>query len=227
MQYDGGPLHRVQLRESIQVRGNDDDDDDVDDVDYPQDGAYDDFREEFGTEGSEIDEMDVDDVAPSRVPNQHRQIRGVTSEGPLFPRLPITSRNIDDVEDDDNISVLTDGHLSKHSMRLRQRQRKPTPGIDIEYTNPKGSGSFIFEPLPLPILYGWMVKGTKEHVEDIHLSGVLFCDNEVHSKRAIEVLCEYTWICPTPSQDKTTETCPAIYVPGKCQLLSIVLRPYG
>lgn len=100
-------------------------------------------------------------------------------------------------------------------------EKEPTPkrqrslSIPIHYKSRFTTGMPIFEPQPLPIAYGWMVKGTAEHIEDLHLSGIPFCNREVHSKMKIEVLGEYTWIEVTPSQQESYERFPAIYVPGK------------
>ncbi|ROW01989.1 hypothetical protein VMCG_05502 [Cytospora schulzeri] len=202
----------VQIRESIEVEDGAEDVGDENEND--RDGASDYSSLEFEAAESDNDVMDVDDINPPRLPGQRRNIRRAPREAPMFPGLPIPSRNINDGEDDENLSVSTDGDLSTRSRRLRRRQRNLAPAMDIENTNPKSSGDFIFEPLPLPISYGWMVKGTKEHVEDLHLSGFMFCDREVHSKKTIEVLCEYTWIQATPSQERTGDMFPAIYVPG-------------
>lgn len=93
-------------------------------------------------------------------------------------------------------------------------KRQRSLSIPIHYTSQFTTGQPIFEPQPLPIAYGWMVKGTAEHIEDLHLSGIPFCNKEVHSKTKIEVLGEYTWIDVTPSQLQSYERFPAIYVPG-------------
>lgn len=95
-------------------------------------------------------------------------------------------------------------------------KRQRSLSIPIHYKSRFITGMPIFEPQPLPIAYGWMVKGTAEHIEDLHLSGIPFCHREVHSKMKIEVLGEYTWIEVTPSQQESYERFPAIYVPGKC-----------
>lgn len=95
-------------------------------------------------------------------------------------------------------------------------KRQRSLSIPIHYKSRFTTGMPIFEPQPLPIAYGWMVKGTAEHIEDLHLSGIPFCHREVHSKMKIEVLGEYTWIEVTPSQQESYERFPAIYVPGKC-----------
>ncbi|KAL2273759.1 hypothetical protein FJTKL_04082 [Diaporthe vaccinii] len=102
-------------------------------------------------------------------------------------------------------------------------KKEPTPkrqrslSIPIHYKSRFTTGMPIFEPQPLPIAYGWMVKGTAEHIEDLHLSGIPFCNSEVHSKMKIEVLGEYTWIEVTPSQQQSYERFPAIYVPGNAR----------
>lgn len=188
---------------------------------YIRAGAHGDPHEELEDGRLQTDEMNqhVDDITLPRLPGQmqNRQSCSAPMEAPLLPRLPFSSRNIDDPKDEDIISVLTSGPRSRHGRKLAERPGGLAPGVDSEYTRPESSEfeKFISEPLPLPIAYGWMVKGTKEHVEDLHLSGIMFCDREVDSKRTIKVLCEYTWIQPTPSQDKTGEIFPAIYVPGK------------
>lgn len=108
-----------------------------------------------------------------------------------------------------------------HPMEDADGEREPPPkkqrslSIPIHYKSRFTTGMPIFEPQPLPIAYGWMVKGTAEHIEDLHLSGIPFCNREVHSKMKIEVLGEYTWIEVTPSQQESYERFPAIYVPGK------------
>lgn len=93
-------------------------------------------------------------------------------------------------------------------------KRQRSLSIPIHYKSRFTTGQPIFEPQPLPIAYGWMVKGTAEHIEDLHLSGIPVCTREVHSKMKIEVLVEYTWIEVTPSQEESYERFPAIYVPG-------------
>lgn len=93
-------------------------------------------------------------------------------------------------------------------------KRQRSLSIPIHYKSRFNTGMPIFEPQPLPIAYGWMVKGTAEHIEDLHLSGIPVCTREVHSKTKIEMLGEYTWIEVTPSQEETYERFPAIYVPG-------------
>ena len=63
--------------------------------------------------------------------------------------------------------------------------------------------------IPRPLLEDFAAqtaeKGTAEHIEDLHLSGIPFCNKEVHSKTKIEVLGEYTWIEVTPSQEESYE----------------------
>lgn len=93
-------------------------------------------------------------------------------------------------------------------------KRQRSLSIPIHYKSRFTTGMPIFEPQPLPIAYGWMVRGTAQHVEDLHLSGIPVCNKEVHSKSKIEVLGEYTWIEVTPSQQESYERFPSIYVPG-------------
>lgn len=207
-------MRHAQIRDSIEVEGGDDEIEEEGSDDYVQDGISDDSDEEYEAGESEHSKTDVDEITPTRLPGYQRQIRSAPRGAPLFPKLAVSSRNMDDVEDDDSLSTFTVSHSSTSSMRMRRRQCIVTPGIDIEYTDPESLGKVISEPLSLPISYGWMVKGTKEHLEDIQLSGILFCDRSVHSKSTIEVLCEYTWIQATPSQEKTGDKFPAIYVPG-------------
>lgn len=107
--------------------------------------------------------------------------------------------------------IKQDGLDEKEPPPKRQRSLS----IPIHYKSRFTTGLPIFEPQPLPIAYGWMVKGTAEHIEDLHLSGIPFCNKEVHSKTKIEVLGEYTWIEVTPSQEESYERFPAIYVPGR------------
>lgn len=107
--------------------------------------------------------------------------------------------------------IIEDGLGEKEPPPKRQRSLS----IPIDYKPRFTTGMPIFEPQPLPIAYGWMVKGTAEHIEDLHLSGIPVCAKEVHSKTKIEVLGEYTWIEVTPSQQESYERFPAIYVPGK------------
>lgn len=94
-------------------------------------------------------------------------------------------------------------------------KRQRSLSIPIHYKSRFTTGQPIFEPQPLPIAYGWMVRGTAEHIEDLHLSGIPVCTREIHSKMKIEVLGEYTWIEITPSQEESYERFPAIYVPGQ------------
>ncbi|POS72871.1 hypothetical protein DHEL01_v208735 [Diaporthe helianthi] len=96
-------------------------------------------------------------------------------------------------------------------------KRQRSLSIPIYYKSPFSTGMLTLKPPPLPIAYGWMVRGTAEHVEDLHLTGVPFCSSKVHSKTKIEVLGEYTWIEVTPSQEETYERFPAIYVPGNAR----------
>ncbi|KUI54677.1 hypothetical protein VP1G_02095 [Cytospora mali] len=203
-QDNSSPLTNVQVRESIEF-------DNDDNGQYVGDGSSEDHNNVYEFEESEHEEMDVDRNTSTPRPGQHGQMRRTQNEALLFPRLPISSHNIDNVEEGSISSVPTEYEKVK---RLQRRQRKLTPGIDIDYTNPHSSDNFLYVVPPLSISYGWMVKGTKEHVEDIYISGSLFSDKEVRSKRKIEVLCEYTWIQTTPSQEKRGDIFPAIYVPG-------------
>lgn len=102
---------------------------------------------------------------------------------------------------------------SQSSVARPKRQRSLS--IPIHYTSRFTTGQPIYQPLPLSMAYGWMAKGVKDHVEDLHLSGIPVCDKKVESKKKIEVLGQYTWIKFTPSQDRTYEKYPAVYVPGK------------
>ncbi|KAI3392717.1 hypothetical protein diail_5274 [Diaporthe ilicicola] len=97
---------------------------------------------------------------------------------------------------------------------MRPSKRPRAVSIGIHYHPRSGTGRPILQPLPLPIAYGWMARGAEEHLEDLHLSGIPFCDNKVKSKRTIEVLGDYTWIKVTPSQEESYEKYPAVYVPG-------------
>ncbi|KUI70118.1 hypothetical protein VM1G_06283 [Cytospora mali] len=199
------PLTNVKVRESIEF-------DNDDNGQYIGDVSSEDHSNVSEVEESENEEMDVDGNTPTRRrPGQHEQMRRNQNQVLLFPRLPISSHKINNVEDEDSSSISIE---YKQGNRLQRHQRKLTPGIDIDYTNPNSSGSFFYVAPPLSISYGWMVKGTKEHIEDIYISGSLFSDKEVRSKRKIEVLCEYTWIQTTPSQEKRGDIFPAIYVPG-------------
>jgi hypothetical protein len=125
------------------------------------------------------------------------------------------------------VDVNTGNALSNNEPRPK-RQRSLS--IPIHYHSRFTTGMPIFEPQPLPIAYGWTVRGTAEHIEDLHLSGIPFCNKEVHSKTKIEVLGEYTWIEVTPSQEESYERFPAIYVPGTCSLLQhsrFIILPDG
>lgn len=93
-------------------------------------------------------------------------------------------------------------------------KRARSMSIPIYHPSPFSTGMLTFQPPPLPISYGWMVRGTAEHIQDLHLSGIPVCSKEVRSKTKIDVLGEYTWIEETPSQKETYERFPAIYVPG-------------
>ena len=148
-----------------------------------------DGEELIGENGDGImsdDEYDSNSIAPAM------------SFAPVYP-----------FRDDDDV-IAENGFGEKEPRPRRQRSLS----IPIHYTPRITTGQPIFEPQPLPIAYGWMVKGTAEHIEDLHLSGIPFCNKEVHSKTKIEVLGEYTWIEVTPSQLESYERFPAIYVPG-------------
>lgn len=70
------------------------------------------------------------------------------------------------------------------------------------------------EPSHLSITDSWMFKGVKAHVGDLHLCDIVSIDEKVVSRSRIEVMCEYTWIDTTPSQERLGKTFPAVYVPG-------------
>ncbi|KAJ0114996.1 geranylgeranyl pyrophosphate synthetase [Diaporthe amygdali] len=128
----------------------------------------------------------------------------------------------DDYDMDESIEVGIYGGFSPRvhggdtieNDREERPKRQRSLSIPIHYESLFTTGKPIFEPEPLSIAYGWMAKGTSEHIEDLHLSGIPFCHREVRSKIRIEMLGEYTWIEVTPSQEETYEKYPAIYVPG-------------
>lgn len=213
-QDDSSPMPDPRDYQSIEIEFDDNDDED-DESDSNTDVSPDDSSGAYEDESENYE--NVKDTPP-RDTAQHRRICGVQTAAPLFPRLPI--RNNDEVENDEALSASAGEDQSKQGTGSRRRQRKPSPGINIEYTSRKGSGRFILEPPPLPIAYGWMVKGTKKHVEDLHLTGIPFCNREVRTDSKVDILGEYTWIQATPSQEKKGSSCPAIYVPGNCCFLS-------
>ncbi|KAL1871095.1 hypothetical protein Daus18300_004840 [Diaporthe australafricana] len=92
-------------------------------------------------------------------------------------------------------------------------KRQRSLSIEIHYRSRFSPNRPVYQPQPLPIAYGWMAKGVQDHVEDLHLHGIPVC-HSVESKKKIQVLGEYTWIKFTPSQDRTYEKYPAVYVPG-------------
>lgn len=71
------------------------------------------------------------------------------------------------------------------------------------------------EPNHLPITNSWLFRGIKSHVGDLHLPDIVSVGDEVAARSRIEVLCEYTWINITPSQESSGKRFPAIYVPGR------------
>lgn len=107
--------------------------------------------------------------------------------------------------------VLTE---SAYGDKVPRPKRQRSLSIPIYYNSRFSTGLPVYEPEPLSIAFGWMAKGTAEHIEDLHLSGIPPCNREIHSKTKIQVLGEYTWIEVTPSQQESYERFPAIYVPG-------------
>ena len=215
LQDDSGLMQKILIHQSIEFGSDVDNIEDEESNESPDSRLLDSTDEpEPGVRELENDGMGTNEDSNLRR-NQHRSIFGAPHRAPMFPKLPISSRSIGNFDRDDTLPLST-GDRSGSSRTSGFRQRTPTPGIDIEYNNPNSSGKFIFEPPPLSISYGWMAKGTNEHVEDLHLSGVLFCDEEVQSEKEIEVLCEYTWIEATPGRAEAGNTLSTIYVPGKC-----------
>lgn len=172
--------------------------------------------DEYAVRASSDDELDIDENAALPRPRQCNRSRTPTNEAPLFPGLPVSSRNIGEAEDH---GVLSDasaerqpryaGAISTTKSKAKTRNKSKNKSSGYKALEP------LKEPLSLPISYGWMVKGTNEHVEDLYLPGILKCDSEIYSKGKVEVLCEYTWIQATPSQERAGTAFPAIYVPGK------------
>ncbi|ROW09273.1 hypothetical protein VPNG_05794 [Cytospora leucostoma] len=178
-------------------------------------GSGADSDDEYEVRQSYDDGMDIDEQTALPRPVQCNRSRTPTKEAPLFPGLPVSSRNIGEAEDHEMLSDSSEERQSKYTGVINTTKSKfKTRNKNKNKISGNKTLEPLKEPLPLPMSYGWMVKGTNEHVEDLHLPGIPKCDSEIQSKSKVEVICEYTWIQATPSQEETGTSFPAIYVPG-------------
>lgn len=95
-----------------------------------------------------------------------------------------------------------------------QEQKKREPSeipLDLpeSYKQPRPQENY------LPMTDSWLFKGIKDHIGDLPLSVITRGPEVVRARNKIEVLCEYTWVNVTPSQQAANKNFPAVYVPGK------------
>lgn len=64
------------------------------------------------------------------------------------------------------------------------------------------------------LAHSCLFKSLKSHIANLPLSNIVASAEAIASRSRTEVLCEYTWIGVTPSQEKTGQKFPAVYVPG-------------
>ncbi|KAG8161102.1 hypothetical protein KVR01_009366 [Diaporthe batatas] len=185
-------------------------------------------EDDEGWEQSEDEVPDSDDIGSSSQ-EQPTVFKGKNGHGAAFDDEDGSDGDNDSDSDSESSSLgsgfeypfpglhgreQTNNAVSDNEPRLK---RARSMSIPIYPPNPFSTGMLTYQPPPLPISYGWMVRGTVEHIEDLHLSGIPVCSKAVRSKTQIQVLGEYTWIETTPSQEKTFERFPAIYVPGNAR----------
>ncbi|KAK7740896.1 hypothetical protein SLS53_004959 [Cytospora paraplurivora] len=155
-------------------------------------GSGADGDDEYKVRESCDDGMDIDEITALPRPVQCNRSRTPTNEAPLFPGLPVSSRNIGEAKDHEMLSDSSEGCQSKYTGVINTTKSKvKTRNKNKNKSSGNNTLEPLKEPLPLPISYGWMVKGTNEHIEDLHLPGILKCDSEIHSKGQVEVISIY------------------------------------
>lgn len=71
------------------------------------------------------------------------------------------------------------------------------------------------QPDNLPLANTWLLKGIKATIGVLRLSEIEPSQNDVSSRKRIEVVAEYTWIQITKGQQMANVLFPAVYSPGK------------
>lgn len=136
------------------------------------------------------DEESQSSESEAVLPKKRHSIMGVPSKQPMQPESDT---------DTDTSTLQTDCESSSVSLNLPDSDEMPRTQENHLY-----------------VTDSWLFKGIKEHTDDLHFSDVVIdSDKAVTARSKVDVLGEYTFIETTPTQRKTAEMFPAVYVPGE------------